>query len=242
MKTRCATVIIASTMFVMLGQTSPAQSRTWVDSDGRKLKAEFVENLHGHVTLKASDGRLLHVSISSLSANDQEYVLGLTPPDIAIDVVEDTDRHNQGFDLGDSNGDRNDDEFQIQSSKDRYKATLTKDSMRSYNGTIRAELYIMGSQSVRSQFVLLNKTVATVAFANESDTFEFTSGNINLTNIEAGSTLGTQYAGYLVVLVDEAGRVFDSKGSRSMFEEHVATIRKKKQGDTIARTDLIPMN
>jgi hypothetical protein len=189
-----------------------------------------------------ADGRLLHVSISSLSASDQEYVLGLTAPDIAIDVVEITDRHNQGFDLGDSNGDRNDDEIQIQSSKDRFKATLIKDSMRSYNGTIRAELYIMGSQSIRSQFVLLNKTVETVAFAGESDKFEFTSGNINLTDIEAGSTFGTQYAGYLVVLIDEAGRVFDSKGSRSMFEEYIATIRKKKQGDIITREDLIPTN
>lgn len=243
MKNSIRNMVVVPTLCLLLGHVCLA--RTWVDDDGRKLNAELLENLHGHVTLETPEHKIIHVSISSLSAADQEYILSQTPPELEIDVVEITDRHNQGFDLDDGDNDRNDndDEIQIQTNQDKFKATLTKDDLRAYNGTIKAEMYIMGKQGARSQYVLLSKTVSNVSFGKDlSDTFQFTSANCTFRDLEsdAASTLGTEYAGYLVVLLDGQGRIFQSKGSRSMFEAHLADIRKMQEGGVIAEQVLQP--
>ena len=56
-----------------------------------------------------------------------------------------------------------------------------------------------------------------------------------------GGTLGAEHEGYLVVLVDEKGNVFKTKGSRSMFEEHAKTIRKQSKGGVIKQDTMLPL-
>ena len=58
---------------------------------------------------------------------------------------------------------------------------------------------------------------------------------------QAGGTVGAEYEGYYVVLLDEEGRVFQTKGSRAMFDEHAETIRSQKQGDVIEQDKLLPL-
>ena len=43
------------------------------------------------------------------------------------------------------------------------------------------------------------------------------------------------------MLLDEKGRVFKTKGSRAMFDEHAETIRSQKQGDVIEQDNLLPL-
>jgi hypothetical protein len=194
----------------------------------------LVENQHGQVSLRTKDKKIVHVSISDLSPDDQKYVLRSTPPDIDVDVSEITDRHNEGFGGGRGGG------FQIQYGTVQFRVTLTKS--RSYSKPITVELYIIGSQSAQERYGLLGKTIKNFSFDSENvNKFEFMSDDINMRQFEAGGTLGAEYEGYLVVLVEENGNVFKVKGSRSMFEEHAETIRKQEKGAIINQEGLLPL-
>ena len=92
-------------LFAALISVSHAEMRTWTDVNGRKVDAELIENMHGHVSLRTKDNKTVHVSISRLCAADEKYVLRNTPPEIKVDVVEDTDRHNKSFGGGGSDDD-----------------------------------------------------------------------------------------------------------------------------------------
>ena len=163
----------------------------------------------------------------------QEFVLSKTPPQIDIDVVEITDRKSEGF------GDRG----EIKYGTVQFKVKLTNDSLIRYTGgKLTAELYIIGSQAIEGRYGLLGKTVNTFSVeVFDRDKYEFMSSNINMHQFEAGGTIGAEYEGYYVVLLDEEGKVFKTKGSRAMFEEHAATIRNLTQGDVIDQDDLRPL-
>ncbi|MDF7809546.1 hypothetical protein P4E94_19065 [Pontiellaceae bacterium B12219] len=230
---------LATTALTFLsGQIATAQERVWTDNYGHKITAELIENVHGDVTLQTEAGKEIHIKISELSSDDQLFVLKNTPPDFDISVVEITDRENQGFDLG---GDDDDDNsFQIQTSNNKYKATLTKDSPQDYDGQIQAELYIFGLRENADEFILLDKTVVDVTMdqANNDDGFSFTSGQTTTKELEGNLTGGVEYFGNLVVLVDEKGNVFETHGSRSRMEEFTAFIRRMQQGAVVTKNQL----
>jgi hypothetical protein len=224
-------------LIAVLAQTVQAEYRIWTDSDGTKLEAELMESVNGLVTLRNKEGKEGSLSISKLSPDDQKYVLRATPPDIDISVNEVTDRKNTGFGGDYGSG------FQIAYGTVVYKAKLTKKSSIPFSKEITAELYIIGKLEVKGQYGVLNKTVETFSFDSRgSDKYEFSSNPINMKQFEAGGgKAGAQYEGYLVVLVDENGRVFQTKASRSKIKEHVEIIRNKKQGDFIDQDNLLPL-
>jgi hypothetical protein len=237
MKNKRYLPLVAFALIAGLSQTAGAEYRTWTDTDGTKLEAELIENLHGQVSLRTKDKKVVNVSISTLCAADQKFVLASSPPEIGIDVVEITDTKNEGFGGGYGGG------FQIQYGTVQFKVTLTKESTIPYTGgQLTAELYIIGSQKLKGRYGLLGKTVETFSFDDlASGKYEFRSSNINMQQFEAGGTVGAEYEGYYVVLLDEEGRVFKTKGSRAMFEEHSKTIRNLTQGDVIEQDDLLPL-
>jgi hypothetical protein len=234
MTTKTGTTILTVALLA-LSLTCRAEYRTWKDNEGRKIQAELIQNVDGSVSLRTEQKKLLHVSISTLSAADQEYVLSLTPPHFDIDVQELTDTHSSAFDIGDGDDRRGDDnDANILNRQTEIKATLTKESMRAYKGTMSAELYVIGSKSISQEFVLINKTVVKVSFEKDMDNkFVFTSGNVDFRELEAGASYGMQYAGYLLVMLDGSGKVFEEKSNHSELKEHMAMIRKLSQGSVI---------
>ncbi len=229
-------MIAAAAVITVLNQSSWAEMRTWTDDAGHTVKAEFVENVDGMVTLQAADNKTIHVSISNLSVADQELVLSYTPPRIDVDVQKITDTHTKSF-----GGDDDHESVQIKYGPTTFKATLTSHSMIPYAGKITAELYIMGSRAMQSQYTVLDRTISPVSFKGMNDTFKFSTGNVDLTQIQDGDTMGTQYEGYLMVLVDAEGHVFEVKASNSKFKENAAAIRKMAPGDNIDQKNLLPL-
>lgn len=234
---------LAAVLSIFLVQSAWAESRVWTDNFGHTITAELVENLHGEVTLQTDKGKEVHISISKLSAKDQMFVLKNTPPNFEISVSEITDRHNQGFDVGSDDrlrDDDDDDEYQIQTSHNKYKVTLSKTSTHNYDGKILAELYIIGLKQVSDEFVILDKSIVPVTMnqENNDNSFSFTSGESTTRELQGNVTAGTEYFGNLVVLVDDKGRVFETRGSRSKMEEFTAFIRKQKKGAVISKNEL----
>jgi hypothetical protein len=237
MRTKQNTTVLALLTVCLAAE---AELRTWIDINGHKVTAELIENMHGNVTLRTEKEKEIHISISGLSAADQKYVLKNSPPKIDIRVSEVTNRKNKGFSFENPNNSSNDRDVQVQTTSSHYKVTLEKSGSRPYNRSIQAELYIIGFKKLTEEFVLLSKTVEDVDFNQEDseNKFVFNSNTITTRNLQGGVDAGTEYFGYLVVLVDEKNHVFDVKGSRSKIEEHTATLRKRKSGDAVKKSDL----
>ncbi|VGO17346.1 hypothetical protein PDESU_05942 [Pontiella desulfatans] len=232
--------ITALTLTALVPSSALAEMRTWTDSFGRKIQAEMIENMNGNITLLMDGGKEVQVSISSLSADDQKFVLVNSPPKIDIQVAQATDRKNQGFSFADANNSANDRDVQVQTSSTEYKITLKRSGTIPYHKPIHAEFYLIGFDKEEQAFVLLDKTVTRVDFNQEASkgTFVFNSDNVTVRNLQGGREKGTELYGNLVVLVDDQNRVFNIKGSRSKIEEHTARIRKRKEGDSVKKADL----
>ena len=234
------TALTFVTLSTLLCAAAQAELRTWTDSRGNKIEAELLENMNGEVTLLREDGREAHISISNLSANDQKYGLVNRPPKIDIQVSEVTSRKNKGFtfEAEDSDYDR---DVQVQTSSSSYKVTLKRSGTIPYDKPIQAELYVFGYKKQEDAFVLLSKTLKKFSFGDEDtkDKFVFTSNAVTTQNLQGNRKAGTTYHGNMVVLVDNKGRVFKTKGSRARMQEFTALIRKMKSGQVVSKAELV---
>jgi hypothetical protein len=238
MKTTTNIAITAIT--TLLISQAQAELRTWTDTYGNKTEAEFVENRNGTVTLANAEGQEAQISISQLSADDQKYILINTPPQITIKVNELTNRQNKGFAFENPNNDAYDHEIQIQTTERSFRVTLEKGSIP-YVKPIKAELYVVGYRKRAEEFVLLDKTVSAVDFDQEGskNKFSFVSDGAETKSMQGGLRAGVSFHGYLVVLLDENGRVFESRASRAGMREHAALIRQLEEGKAVKRATVI---
>lgn len=235
-----STLIASATLAILLAHSAAAEMRTWTDVRGNKIEAEMLENMNGQITLVRAKGGEAHISISNLSAADQKYVLVNSPPKIEISVSEVTDRKNQGFSFEDSEDSNNDIDVQVQTSSSHYKATLKKSGTIPYGKPIQAELYVFGYKSQDDAFVLMSKTIKKFTFdqGDIKDKYVFESNPVTTKSLQGNRKAGTKYHGNLLVLVDEKGRVFNAKGSRSRMQEFTAQIRKMDAGQVVTKAEI----
>jgi hypothetical protein len=228
-----ATIAIITALIVSRTQ---AEQRTWTDTYGNTVEAELVDNHNGVVTLMNAAGKEAQLSISELSAGDQKYVLVNTPPKISIKVNKVTNRQNQGFSFENPNNSDYDRDVQVQTTSRSFRVTLEKGSIP-YNKPITAEIYVVGFRKAAEQFVLLSKTVKPVDFdqPDSKNKFSFVSEESKTKTLQGGRDAGVEFHGYLVVLVDDKGRVFETRASRSRMEQHAALIRKAEIGKGVTR-------
>ena len=52
--------------------------RVWTNLDGRKIKARFIEQVQGQVSVQRTDGRTFRIQLDQLSEEDRKYVKTLT--------------------------------------------------------------------------------------------------------------------------------------------------------------------
>lgn len=60
-------------LFVLIAAASPLAARTWTNTEGRTIEADFVALKGETVTLKAANGQSYEVPLASLSAADQSF-------------------------------------------------------------------------------------------------------------------------------------------------------------------------
>ena len=235
---RLRPIALAAAFFTLQAR---AEMRTWTDTYGNTIEAELVENLNGTVTLANKDGQEAQIAISELSSDDQKYVLVNTPPKITIKVNKVTNRQNQGFSFENPNNSAYDRDVQVQTTSQSFRITLEKGSIP-YNRPIQAEFYVVGYKKAAEEFVILSKTVKTVDFdqSDSKNKFEFTSEPTTTKNLQGGRRdMGVEFHGYLLVLVDEKGRVFETRATRSRMAQHAAMIRRVEPGVGVKREQVV---
>jgi S1-C subfamily serine protease len=78
------------TTVIFLFAVLSAQERTWTSSDGNySVEAEFVEFKDGNVSLRKTDGDLIKVPLSRLSAENQAYVVERSTNDDTLSTTTD---------------------------------------------------------------------------------------------------------------------------------------------------------
>lgn len=63
-----------------------AETRTWTDTQGRKLEAAYTGREEGKVLLKDASGRLVAVPLERLSAEDQKWLATAPAPVVSVPV------------------------------------------------------------------------------------------------------------------------------------------------------------
>lgn len=66
--------------FLFLSSLSLAMEpfREWTNLDGRAIKARFIEEIQGQVSVRRSDGRTFKIQLDQLSKEDRKYVMSLS--------------------------------------------------------------------------------------------------------------------------------------------------------------------
>ena len=63
-----------SFLILCLVATCNAELRTWTAVNGKEVKADFISNIDGQVTLKMKTGKIFKVPLNKLSKLDIEFI------------------------------------------------------------------------------------------------------------------------------------------------------------------------
>ena len=182
-----------------------AEMRVWEDSSGKSVKAEFVRELFGSIELRRPDGSLHSIPLENLSAQDVKYLRTRIPPEIELDVRTKKLAKERNENATRSEYEQFADDIDVVTAK----IEIRQKSSAVYNGTLRAEVYLIGQEVATDHFRLSGKGTSQVQLteANEKKyTFETAADFRVYEEYNKLETRGAKYAGYLVVVIDPAGK------------------------------------
>ena len=200
---------------------SATQMRVWEDVNGLQIKGKFVREIFGSVEIRRPNGELHSIPLEELSPEDLAFVRTLIPPEIAVSVR-----------AKESAVERNE-EFMWANDKLTLitaEVEVRKKSRTPYQGTLKAEVYLIGKEMVTGAYTLVGKGTSRVHFTEENKgRYQFSSSakyriyeEYNQIEIR-----GAAYEGYLVVVVDPQGEKLKTETNLSWLEEdHVDTLRR----------------
>lgn len=80
--------LLPAVLLVCLCLSAHARARTWTDTQGRTIEADYLASTATEVTLRRSDGRTFTIPLSTLSTDDREFVAQQSAPPPARDFQE----------------------------------------------------------------------------------------------------------------------------------------------------------
>ncbi len=192
--------------------------RMWTDKKGNSIEAELVCESGGKVVIRDRQGKLRKLAPEKLSAADQKYLRTAFPPKTEIVFSKKQDRTK---DKDGSEWAWVDMECEI---------TIKKKNRMPYDGTLTAILLVVGRDDRQSDYILLDRQEATFDFI-KAKSFLLKGNHFRMR--EYGNYYhdrGTEYVGYLAVVLDKDGNVIDVKSSRKEFAEKCKMMLEIKKG------------
>lgn len=116
-------------------------------------------------------------------------------------------------------------EAKVQQVQCRVK--VRKASGQPYTNSVTAELYVIGQQIQTGYYGIIDVIKKDFTFNKENDnSFEFTSKMYALGQTSGNINVGGKYVTYLLVVVDEDGKIVDTRSGRHIKERGIALIRE----------------
>ena len=204
-----------------------AEMRVWEDTSGKSVKAEFVRELFGSVELRRPDGSLRSIPLEELSAQDTRYLRTRIPPEIELETRAQTKEKVRNKNTTRSEYEQFADDISVVT----VTVQIRQKSSAVFNGTLRAEVYLIGKEVATDPYRLSGKGTAQVQFTEENrGKYSFqTAADFRVyeeyNNLE---TRGARYAGYLVVVIDPMGNKLATQTDLSWLEddEKIDALRK----------------
>lgn len=109
----------------------------------------------------------------------------------------------------------------------QVRVKVRKSSGEQWDKPVTAELYVIGRQIHTGYFGILDVIKQEFTFTQENDqTFEFKSKMYALPQTSGNINVGGTYETYLLVIVDDAGKVVETRSGRVIKDKGIAFIRE----------------
>ena len=196
------------------------QMRVWEDVNGLQIKGKFIREIFGSIEIRRPNGELHSITIEELSAEDLTYVRTLIPPEVEILVrsSESAKERNEEFIWAN-------DKVTVVSAN----VEVRKKSRSPYQGTLKAEIYLIGKEMVTGAYTLAGMATSRVHFTDENKgRYTFKTSAIYRVYEEYNELeiRGASYEGYLVVVVDPQGNKIATETDLSwLLDENINKIR-----------------
>ncbi len=186
-------------------------TRTWNGTDGKTLEARFVTVIGDKAVLVDPVGKQKKIPLSRLSAEDMEFIELARPPKFNIDFSKQSSQ-------------RIIPEGPIISGKPPkvldyvFSAKLAQTSAGAYSHELTVEFFAIGEEINGDNFIMLDRQESRFTPTRENgQTHTFHGDKVTLLQTVAyygrGERRGRKYGGFLVVVMDERGRIIDHRSS-----------------------------
>lgn len=187
-----------------------AEMRIWTSKKtGMRVEAAYERMSSGKVRVRTVEGNPLTLALDSLSPIDMKYLRTVVIPEIEIDVSKDEEERPKC---------RVKTAIAVSTSDRTMMATVTvevkKKSRFPYDGTMIAEVYLIGDERNTDDHRLVSKRKFPVTFTEENDGLcSFSLSGYFRAYVEYngpnsyGEERGCEYAGYVVVVRDMTGKI-----------------------------------
>ena len=223
-RSRFARIVFSGALFaLLLTQAVSAEMRMWQKTDGTRIEAEYDRQFLGTVCLTGRDQKRILVELDELSEKDRVYLRTSVPPEIKV-----------SFSKSSRNKDRS-----IYARPDDVIDVITgvlevrKTSRLPFEGTLRAELYMVADEVATSHHSLILKDVIQVAFNDpENGVFQAERSVEVRRYLEYNNEYrGAKYAGYLIVVFGPQGNRIETLTNLSWLDEsEVDSLRDLTKG------------
>lgn len=208
-----------------------AEMREWTDKKGNKIEAEFNGVKDKKIVLVNEDGKEYRVPLENFSNKDLEYLQGKVPdslfkrvlpkaaepPRLEIDFKKITDTGST------------DDDSSYRNIDMVTKVAIAKKSAEPYTGKLKAQLFVIGFNKDEDRYIMLDTKEHEFNFKSE-DEISFEGAHFIIREYMYDDDYSTQYEGYLVVILDEQGRVLAKRSNSSTFEKNYSKLSKFEKG------------
>lgn len=220
-------------LVILTGMTSFSDElRIWTFSNGKSVEAEFISVIGDKVALKGKRGKLIKVSKTSISKEDQVYIELSQPPALDFSFSKTT----KPFTYMPLTGWFEENNVPPRSQFYTFSSQIKQTSANPYNHELSAEVFVMAVEVDGDKNILIDYRKQTFRLAAEKKRKANIQGaeGLMLTTYLApgGMWRGEKYAGYLIVVTDSQGEVVGHATTRDWWFEKIENLRKVPVGKT----------
>ncbi|MEN8255369.1 MAG: hypothetical protein ABFR33_07865 [Verrucomicrobiota bacterium] len=223
-------------------EPSPGEDgmRTWTLVDGRTFEAEYVTTIGRKSVFKSKRGKTLKMLKGQICEEDREFIELESPPVLDISFSKQSRQRDFTDPVPDA-------QWQILPVSHYYtfSANIKQTSPGDYNHELRAEIFAVGAERGNGdRYILLDHQEDNFMLTEENQrqyrfsgkTVELLKKDIQGYSVSGPQVRGREYAGYLVVVTDERGKIIAHGTSKKWLFENLEDLRKLSPGNFFDKT------
>jgi len=219
-------------------ETKPVEEklRTWGESGGKTIEAEFVTVIGDKVVLKDSRGKQRKIPLTQLSDEDRLFIELANPPKFNIDFSKKSST--RSLDAGPFVTNL---QWVPRIYDFIFSTRLKQESAGEYNHELHVEFFAIGEEVNGDNYILLDRQESFFTPTKENGRSHEFSGDEVMLEVRdwtffADLYKGEKYGGYLVLVTDERGKIIDVGSSHKWLPDLAEILRKFPLGKHFDKT------